>query len=487
VIRQEQRRALATGGRTRNSTAQGESLASGSLRYDLLRIPVVRRLLVARWPQYLVRVLALAGFLLAIVAGVAGTPAGNRNFAIVFVWIIWWALLILIAVPLAGRAWCAICPIAMPGEWLQQGAILAPDEKTQGLGLGRRWPKRLNNIWLQNGGFLVLALFSAVVLTNALVTALVLAAFLLLATATALVYERRAFCRYLCPVGGFIGLYAQAAPLEVRVKDTAVCASHREKTCYTGNHAGEYRGYGCPWGVFPGGLVKNTNCGACLECLRTCPKENIAIQIRPAGTDLIVPRGRRLDEAYKAFIMVGSAAIYSAVMLGPWGALKDAAYNVGSKPWLGYAALFLLATLLLLPGLFWLAVETGQRLAQGRRARKQAFIAFAYTLIPLGLAAWIAFSLGFVLVNVSYAGPVLSDPLGWGWNLLGTADWAWAPLLTGLTPWLQSMALVGGLLWSNTVARRIAAEDGRRPDLQALPVVGFNLTVTLGFLWLLVA
>ena len=34
-------------------------------------------------------------------------------------------------------------------------------------------------------------------------------------------------------------------------------------------------------------------------------------------------------------------------------------------------------------------------------------------MIPLGLAAWIAFSFGFVLVNGSYALAVLSDPFGW--------------------------------------------------------------------------
>lgn len=447
----------------------------------------MRRLLISRWPQFVARALALAGILLAIAAGLAGTPVGNRNFAIVFVWIAWWALLILVAVPLAGRAWCSICPILLAGEWLQQGALLAPSEKTRGRGLGRRWPKRFNNIWLQNGGFALLALFSAVVLTNALVTALVLAAFLLLATATALIYERRAFCRYLCPVGGFIGLYAQAAPLEVRVKDSAVCATHREKTCYTGNAVGNNRGYGCPWGVFPGGLYKNTYCGLCLECVRTCPKDNIVFQIRAPGADLAEPRGRRLDEAYKGFIMMGSAAVYSAVMLGPWGVFKDAAYQVGTLPWFAYAASFLLATLAVLPGLFWLAVAAGRRLAPGQRTSKQAFIAFAYTLIPLGLAAWVAFSLGFVFANLTYIGPVLSDPFGRGWNLLGTVDLAWTPLYTGVTPALQMLALVGGLWWSVRLARGIAAEDGTAPARQALPVALYNFLMTMGLLWLLVA
>jgi hypothetical protein len=332
-----------------------------------------------------------------------------------------------------------------------------------------------------------------VILTNPLATALLLAALLLLATVTALLYERRTFCRYLCPVGGFVGLYAQAAPLAVRVKDPAVCATHRQKTCYTGSATGEHRGYGCPWGVFPGALYKNTNCGLCLECVRTCPKDNIAFQIRPAGTDLAEPRGRRLDEATKAFIMLGSAVVYSAVMLGPWGALKDAAYQVGGLPWFAYAAAFLLATLALFPGLFWLAVRAGQRLAprepipgRGRSHGRAAFVAFAYSLVPLGLAAWAAFSLGFVFANISYVGPILSDPLGWGWDLFGTAAWTWTPLLTGVTPILQVGVLVGGLWWSTRVARRIAAA-GAAPARQALPVAIYHLLVTVGLLWLLVA
>ena len=50
-------------------------------RYDLLQIPLVKPLLVSRWPQFLARAVALAGFVFAIIAGFAGTPVGNRNFS----------------------------------------------------------------------------------------------------------------------------------------------------------------------------------------------------------------------------------------------------------------------------------------------------------------------------------------------------------------------------------------------------------------------
>jgi len=454
------------------------------MRYDLTQIPILKRILVSRWPQFILTTLALVGFLLAILSGFFGTPVGSRNFGIIFVWIAWWAILMLVAVPFLGRGWCSICPIPVPGEWVQRGALLKPGDK-KGWGLGKRWPNRLRNIWIQNGAFVLVALFSTVVLTKPSVTAIVLVAFLFVAFGTSLIFERRAFCRYLCPVGGFIGLYSQLAPVEVRVKNSNVCSTHKEKTCYTGNA----EGYGCPWHVFPPGQIKNTYCGACMECLRTCPHDNIAIQIRPFGADLSQTRGRKLDEAYKAFIMLGSAFVYALVLLGPWGPLKMAAYSVGSLSWLVYAASFLLFVLVLLPGLFWLSVRIGAWLSHSRSKSKRAFINFAYALTPLGLAAWVAFSLSFVLANLSYVGAVVSDPFGWGWNLFGTATLSWTPYLTHIIPALQVAVLLGGLIWSVLIVQRLASENlPRRPALvQATPVIIYCFGMTLALMGAFVA
>lgn len=450
---------------------------------DVLRWPLINTLLRNRWPQLIVRALALTGLLLAITAGLIGTPVGSHNFGIVFVWIAWWALLMLIAVPVFGRGWCSICPVPMPGEWLQHGAILGP--QNGGLGLNRKWPSRFRNIWLQNVAFTLVALFSAVVLTQPRVTAILLSAFLFVALGASLLFERRAFCRYLCPVGGFVGLYSQLAPVAIRVKDTAVCAGHTTKSCYVGSAGG----YGCPWLLYPGALTQNTNCGLCMECLRTCPHDNIALNLRAFGADLHQPARRRLDEAFKAFIMLGAAIVYSAVMLGPWGVLKAAAYNIGSAPWLAYALSFLGFIFGALPGLHLSAVAIGRTLSKSPETLKNSFIAFAYALVPLGLMAWIAFSLSFVFTNISYLWPTLGDPLGQGWNLFGTANMGWQPYLTAVVPFLQTVALIGGLVWASVTARRIAAErsSGRGALLQALPVIGLCFVITAGLMGLLIA
>ncbi len=431
----------------------------------------VRAALKSRYPQLIVAALLLAGYTFAIAAGWIGTPVGNSNFSIVFVWIAWWALLILAAVPLLGRGWCSVCPIPLPGEWLQRGAVLAPPAKRPRW-LGLRWPKPLRNIWLQMACFLLLALFSSVLLTTPTITAIVLAAMLLAAVALSVLFERRAFCRYLCPVGGFIGLYAQVAPLELRIKDKGRCARCPEKPCYRGSQAG----YGCPWDVFPGGLSRNTYCGLCLECIRTCPSDNIALNARPFGLDLNQP-SHRADESFKGFVMLGSAMIYAAVLLGPWGALKNAAYHAGTIAWLEYAGVFLAVTLAALPALFavcLLPVRNGLSL-------KHTFSAFASALVPLGLAFWIAFSLSFVLTNATYIVASLSDPLGLGWNVIGTARLAWQPLLSSIVAPAQTLVLLVGLLCAVGVARRV----GARLSHSALPVGAFCLAATLGMLWLL--
>jgi len=425
----------------------------------------------SRYPQLAVFIVMLVGYIFAILAGLIGTPVGSHNFSIVFVWIAWWAILILIAVPFFGRGWCAVCPIPLPGEWLQRGAVLNPsDKKPKWLNL--RWPKFLRNIWLQNISFLLLALFSSVLLTTPNITGIVLAAMLFAAIGLSTIFERRSFCRYLCPVGGFIGLYSQTAPIELRIKDKQVCVTCDGKPCYNGSQTG----YGCPWDIFPGGLTKNTYCGLCMECIRTCPHDNIAINLRPFSADLAKP-STRIDEAFKAFIMLGSAMIYGAVLLGPWGMFKDAAYSVGTSAWFIYASIFLAIIFVILPGLFTLGILHSKSVLP----LKQRFASLATALIPLGLMFWVAFSLSFVLTNASYIIAALSDPLGLGWNLFGTANAVWQPMLTSILAPAQTLSLVGGLIWSSRTAQKASNEI----RTSSISVIAFSFIITLVMLWLL--
>jgi hypothetical protein len=400
--------------------------------------------------------------------------------------------------PLGGRLWCFICPIPAPGEWLQRQAIVDPPESGGAAGViaiggpaatpcgvqkGWRWPKSLRGIWLQNAGFLVVALFATVILTRPAVTGWVLLGFLAGGVGLAMVFERRSFCRYVCPVGGFIGLYSLVAPVELRVRDPLVCQEHRTKDCYLGNSAG----YGCPWLEQPWTMDRNAYCGLCGECLRTCTKDNVSVNLRVPGSDLLVAHGWKLDEAYKAFILLACAAIYPVVFLGPWGWLKEWA-NLGTLRGFGvYALAFLGLTLGAVPAVH-LGMAALTRWASGLQQVpvRRLFVALAYSLVPMGLAAWMAFTVSLVFANASYALPVLSDPFGWGWNLLGTGDAVWHPWLTRWVPPVQAGLLIAGLVASIVAADRILRKfHGESRTIRGLAIQTFALTAETAFLlWL---
>lgn len=156
--------------------------------------------------------------------------------------------------------------------------------------------------------------------------------------------------------------------------------------------------------------------------------------------------------------------------------------------WLAFAAGFLVFVFALLPGTFLLAVAAGRVIVGSTVPLCRTFTNFAFALVPLGLGAWIAFTLSFVFANLSYLWPVFSDPMGWGWNLFGTAAISWTPYLTRAVPFIQVGVLLGALAWSSFTARQIAQEarTERLATWQALPVTVYCFLITLVLLGLLV-
>jgi hypothetical protein len=442
-------------------------------RLNLYRLPWLRPLIESRWPQFLVRIVNLAGFVFSIAAGLTGTLVGSHNFAIIFVWIAWWTALKLVFIPFGGRSWCSVCPIPLPGDWLQQGGILEPGRRRFGINL--RWLRRIKGSWLQSGAFLLIGLFSAVTLTDPKVTGWVLLAIFGLALVMSMVFEKRSFCTYVCPIGGFSGMYAQAAPVEVRRIDKEICLKHEVKSCYQA----------CPWGLYPVALRDSSACGLCMECLRACPSNNLALNLRPYSADL----GRqkisiRLDETFLALVMLGSVITFAAVFSGPWGWVKSAAFDIGSMSWLGYAFTYLAFTLLLLPASFTAVVWIGERISRAKNTLKSAIATQAQVLIPLGLMAWIAFTISFALPKFDLVIKVLNDPFGWGWKLLGLTGNDRMLSISGVSTILQVVMLLVGFAWSVSVSRKLAVTSGLK--YINLPVNVFSLIFTLAMLWFLV-
>lgn len=441
-------------------------------RTNLLdRFPRLRRLVLSRSFQFWVIFPNFVVFYLFILSSLWGSPVGNRNIAVIFVWIAWWFALKALIVPLGGRLWCMICPLPAPAEWMSRRALTGVryvEEPFRRLhhrftGLQRDWPKRLDNGWLQNLLFLALISFGIILITRPVATALLFLAILALTLLLALVYRRRVFCLYLCPVGGFLGTYSMASMTELRVVDPEVCRKHKEKECFLGGPDN----WACPWNRYPGTMRRNNYCGLCTECIKGCPKGNVGFFLRPFGADR---RLRGYDEMFNAAVMLAVALIFSVTMLGPWGVIKEAANVTESRslaPFLAYLAATWSLALGVVPGLVIGAGKLANRWMGRPLADRSVILAVSVLLIPLGIFAWIAFSLPPLMINYGYILAVISDPLGLGWDLFGTAGYPFKPFLPEWIPAIQGILLLGGLYLALSRGYAALSDVVKEPRLRA--------------------
>jgi polyferredoxin/heme/copper-type cytochrome/quinol oxidase subunit 2 len=468
---------------------------SGFQHINILeKLPWLKKILKMRSFQFLIILPNFVVFYLFLLSSLWGSPVGNRNIAIIFVWILWWFVLKAVIVPLGGRIWCMVCPLPAPAEWLSRKSFTAVRYIKQPfktlhhrfLGLQKDWPKLMDNIWLQNILFLALISFGMILITRPIATALLFLVILVMSLLLALIYRRRVFCQYLCPVGGFLGTYSMASMTELRAVDDNICKKHKEKSCYAGGPGG----WACPWKQYIGTMKRNNYCGLCTECIKSCPKDNVGVFIRPFGSDRKL---RGYDEMYNVIIMLVVAIVFSITMSGPWGVIKDAANVTESGqlgPFLIYVALIWILALGVFPGIFIMAAKAARRFSGSQESDRKIILRLAYILIPIGIFAWIAFSLPMLMVNYGYILNVLSDPLGLGWDILGTAAFPFQPLYPQSIPIIQGIILLLGLYFGLSrgylgLKEIMPAPDERAkamiiPSIFALLVINIFLKLYMG-------
>jgi len=460
----------------------------------LKRIPGLNWLVKRRSFQFLLLFPGVIVFYLFILSSLWGSPVGNRNIAIIFVWILWWFALKAVFVPLGGRLWCMVCPLPAPAEWLSRmrlSAVRYIQKPFKGLhhrfiGRQKDWPKKMRNMWLQNFIFMVMISFGIILITRPVATAIMFLAILAATLILVLFFRQRVFCLYLCPVGGFLGNYSMASVTAVRAVDPEVCRKHKDKCCYTGGADG----WACPWNQYIGKMDRNNYCGFCTECIKSCPKDNVGIFLRPFGSDRML---KGYDEMFNVIIMLVVAIAFSITMLGPWGIVKAAANVTESRQVLSfliYLAVLWGTALVVFPGLFILTAKVSGRWAGGSVNIRDLTLRLVYILIPVGIFAWIAFSLPSLVVNYNYILTVLSDPLGLGWDLFGTADAPFRPLYPEWIPAVQGIILLTGLYFGLSRGwlglKQIIQDPGLRvkalilPSLFALLAVNILLKLYMG-------
>jgi polyferredoxin len=467
------------------SSGEGEKTGYKDL---LKKSGFLRGIVLSRYVQAALTIITMVMIYIVILTSVFGTKVSGRNLGVLLMWAIWLFALIAIITPFFGRFWCTICPLPFFGDLIQRKSFFNPlkgktkkfNNKFSGLFL--RWPEWLKNDWLRLFVFLLLATFSTTLVATPFVSGITVIMLMLVPTLMSGIWELRAFCRYVCPVSVFVGPFSRMSTLSLRNKSQDVCDRCKPHFCENGNT----NGWACPYGLNVGEIKENSDCGLCLECMRSCTYNNISLYKRPFASE----KGTRtMSEAWMTMATFTISIIYSILYLGPWPVVRDYVNILDKHNWdlFGIYSLIMWAlVLIIVPGIIYFLSYLSKKMAKIERNTNEVFLVNAGSLLPFALMNWIAFVIPMLFVNVTFIKQSLSDPFGWGWDFFGTANTPWHQFLPQFIPWFQATAVLTGLYLSLRNVRKSRIVNNLNPVQIlkiCLPVSLFLIAVAIAMLF----
>jgi transcriptional regulator with AAA-type ATPase domain/NAD-dependent dihydropyrimidine dehydrogenase PreA subunit len=412
----------------------------------------------------------------AFIVGVLflGPQTRDRNFALNLFWAWWWTFFLL-AFPFLGRVWCSVCPFMIYGEVTQK---LSQKFFPRQL---KKWPRQEAEKW---GGWFLFGLFTLIFLWEELWnlenTAYLSGCLLLLITAGAMIFsaifERRFWCRYLCPIGGMNGLFAKLSMTELRAQQGICSATCTTYQCYKGGpQKGEgMETLGCPLYSHPAQLEDNKDCVLCMTCLKACPHRSVEFNLRPPGIELWTTHVPHNYEVALLFLLLGGVFLHRLPELQFWLGLDFDLTQF--MPHLGLSLLALIIPVTI-PFLAYGIMQILYLSKRGLKSNQQnpkprRFVELAYGYLPLVLGGNLAHYLRLGLGEGGRILPVTFATFGLNGEQL--------PVLVAhpaVIDFLQGTTLIVAVLLTIILTQKIARQPMRSLLWQHLTAIGLGASL----------
>jgi hypothetical protein len=486
-------------------------LPLGERRFDLLRVAGVGRFLRWRHSRTVLQMPVLLVAVVMILHGLLGPTLAPKNLATVLTWVHFRGVLVL-ALLCAGNFFCLACPFMLVRNAARR--LFRPRFD---------WPTWLRNKWISLG------LFVAILFTYELFSlwsspwwtaSLALAYFAAILLIDGL-FKHAAFCKFVCPIGQFNFIASTLSPLEVQVRDHAVCDSCTTKDCIRGRRepavqtpparsaisssaapSGVASGFvilqrGCELALYLPRKVGNMDCTFCLDCAHACPHDNIGVTSRPAGSDLTISRIRsgigylsqRKDIAALAVVFTFGALVNAFGMVSPvylvesWLGELFSVKNQAAILGIIFVGLLIVAPVILLGAAAWLTRALGGTTV----ATAPLAARYSYSLVPIGMGTWLAHYSFHFFTGILTVVPVTQSALAdLGLRVLGAPRWTWTGLPVGIVRPIELGFLLLGFAGSLLVAHQLSEEDSPVNPMRALaPWAAVCVLVVVVAIWLM--
>ncbi len=413
----------------------------GKWEYNILRVAWIRKFLTSRIFPRVPQVIIGCVLLITVLFLFFGPSAPESNLGLTLGWYIGWPLMFFSFFFLA-RTWCSVCSLAVPGTLLQN--LVKPTRKT---------PEFIKNYsgWIM--AVLCIVVFWIEIVWNAYNNPYLTGGIILVITLGSVLFSvlfsRRSWCRYLCPLGAVNAIFSMPSVVELR-SNRHVCLNRcQNHSCYTGD--GDITG--CPMFRHPYLVDNNRDCIMCAKCIKSCDNSSIQLNLRLAPEELwALETPRRAD----SFLIVSMVAIFFPFALqNEFSRLVDWLAGIaGTSGWflpahlVGSLAFF--ALILIFQVGYSLMVTVWSLYA--KIDKKLLLPLFGYGIIPLILGGYMALHLEFFVGGAGRIVPNIKELLGMHPTYdnirLISADSTYV---------LQVLTVLGGLLASLYASYRVTA------------------------------
>ncbi len=350
------------------------------------------------------KLLSLGLFVLVVVSGFLGRqyPSG-KNLTPTFVWIIWWVGLAYVSA-LVGNLWPLINPWRTTFAGME--ALYRRLNPQKELSLRLPYLQELG-VW---PGFLLFFIFAWIELVfrgRAVPAnlALILVLYSLLTWTGMFLFGREQWLQCGELFSLVFGLLARFAPTEIRIIEPKIC-----KIC--GLKCWHYSG----------------ECLNCYECFELADNTQREWNLRPFAVGLLHEEMISTSKMALVLLLLSTVTFDGFMSTSLWIQIRNSLYfyaipNISIYRLTLTETLGMVAFIILFFGLYWLCCKFMAIALENRLPTEKLARAFALSLVPIAIAYHLAHYLSFLLIQGQLIIPLASDPLGIGWNLLGTAGY----------------------------------------------------------------
>jgi transcriptional regulator with AAA-type ATPase domain/polyferredoxin len=393
----------------------------GKYTINLLQFGKIKAFFTSRLYPVGLQLITATVFSLIFLLAFMGSQSPNSNVSLILVWGMWEPLLFF-SWFVGARIWCSVCPMGAMNDLLN------------GIG-GKKFkvPAFISDYGVYFSamglGVIIWAEVATDMPNSPIATGFLLLSIASLAVLSGIFFERRLWCRYLCPLGALGAVYSGCSIVEWRANNSICNSTCKDNSCYKGDTLTR----GCPLYQGPFSLHSNQNCILCGRCAKLCPNESPALNLRIPGYELWGSLKPEKITTIFVPVILGTQIFRGIEHISFIQQLEGRSLPM----WLIYAVLLVAATAVSFIYTRISGVVAFGHLKSGSSTRGSLFM---HAIIPLAFAFEIVYQLNPLLTRFGHFFPTLGRQFGFHWEFLDFAYQA-----ASIRPWQVLFILIGML------------------------------------------